>query len=230
MSATPLTRNDDGIVDVFDAKSQSPEDGQRLVEQVPRLRGVTPERSPVHTVTLVHAAAEGDRACWDALVERFSGLVWSVARGFGMSKSDAAAISQTTWLRLAEHINRIENPEHVGAWLVKTTRRECLHQRRARGAKVIVEEDQLKFDPRVAPRATPHVLAGERDAALWQCFDQLPERSRTLLLMLLTDPPIHYTEIADTLDMPIGSIGPTRSRILATLLRRVEAAGVSADD
>jgi RNA polymerase sigma factor (sigma-70 family) len=181
---------------------------------------------------LVQGAACGDRACWDALVERFGGLVWSVARGFGTPRADAAEISQTTWLRLAEHINRIEHPERVGAWLVTTTRRECLRQRRLRGREVFVDEDQLELEPRVAPRASGEwrVLAEERDAALWCCFEQLPERSRTLLLMLLSDPPIPYAEIAEALDMPIGSIGPTRSRILATLRRRVEAAGVAAGD
>lgn len=181
---------------------------------------------------LVQGAACGDRDCWDALVERFSGLVWSVARGFGTSQADAAEISQTTWLRLAEHINRIEHPERVGAWLVTTTRRECLRQWRLRGREVLVDENQPELEPRIAPRRSAEwrVLAEERDAALWRCLEQLPERSRTLVLMLMTDPPIPYSEIAETLDMPIGSIGPTRSRILATLRRRVEAAGVANSD
>jgi RNA polymerase sigma factor (sigma-70 family) len=180
----------------------------------------------------VQGAALGDADCWDALVECFSGLVWSVARSLGTSKMDAAEISQTAWLRLAEHINRIENPKAVGAWLVMTTRRECFRRRRLNGRDVLVEGDQLEFEPRGSfrPSAEWRVLAEERDAALWRCVEELPERSHTLLLMLLSDPPIPYREIAEALDMPIGSIGPTRSRILALLRRRVEAAGVAAGD
>jgi DNA-directed RNA polymerase specialized sigma24 family protein len=74
------------------------------------------------------------------------------------------------------------------------------------------------------------MLTTERDATLWRCIHALPERSRTLLTMLLTDPPTSYDQIATTLDMPIGSIGPTRSRLLATLRRNVEAAGITAND
>jgi len=62
---------------------------------------------------LVQGAADGDQRCWDALVDQFSGLIWSVARGFGATNADTAEISQTVWLRLAEHIHRIESPERV---------------------------------------------------------------------------------------------------------------------
>jgi RNA polymerase sigma factor (sigma-70 family) len=197
-----------------------------------RFSGLAVRQPPEQLPELVRGAAHGDRDCWDALVERFSGLVWSIARSCGMSSADAAEVSQTTWLRLAEHINRIENTERVGAWLATTTRRECLRQRRLRGRHVLVDAHELELAPRDAPRPSAEwrALTEERDSALWRCINQLPERSRTLLLMLLNDPPIPYTEIADALDMPIGSIGPTRSRILVTLRRSVEAAGLAASD
>jgi DNA-directed RNA polymerase specialized sigma24 family protein len=35
--------------------------------------------------------------------------------------------------------------------------------------------------------------------------------------MLMADPPVSYAEISDQLDLPIGSIGPTRGRCLARL-------------
>ena len=61
------------------------------------------------------------------------------------------------------------------------------------------------------------MLVAERDAALWQVFDELPDPCRRLLRVLVADPPPAYAEIADALDMPIGSIGPTRARCLAKL-------------
>jgi RNA polymerase sigma factor (sigma-70 family) len=179
---------------------------------------------------LVEGAREGDQACWDALVDRFSGLIWSVARGFGMNRTDAAEISQTTWLRLAEHLPRIEQPDRIAAWLVTTTRRECLRQRRLHGRQILVDDTHLEPNPTITPAIDTHLLTTERDATLWRCIHALPERSRTLLTMLLTDPPTSYDQIATTLDMPIGSIGPTRSRLLATLRRNVEAAGITAND
>src|SRR3954463_4514973 len=69
---------------------------------------------------LVHAAADGDQEAWDALVDRVAGLVWAIARAHPLSPADAADVSQTTWLRLVEHLGRIRDPERVGAWLAST--------------------------------------------------------------------------------------------------------------
>jgi len=56
---------------------------------------------------LLAGAAGGDAASWNALVERFSGLLWSIARSYRLSDADAADVLQTTWLRLLEHLERI---------------------------------------------------------------------------------------------------------------------------
>lgn len=45
---------------------------------------------------LVVRAAGGDQAAWDLLVERYTGLVWSVARGHRLDPEDAADVVQTT--------------------------------------------------------------------------------------------------------------------------------------
>ena len=58
----------------------------------------------------------------------------------------------------------------------------------------------------------------------------LPERSRALIALLLVDPPLPYSDISRTLSMPIGSIGPTRARILATIRTKLERRGISASD
>src|SRR5450432_3642412 len=66
------------------------------------------------TAELLAAAGNGDSAAWNELVERYSRLVWAVARGFSLSTADAADVSQTTWLRLVEHLGALREPEHLG--------------------------------------------------------------------------------------------------------------------
>lgn len=181
---------------------------------------------------LVRGAADGDDRSWSTLVERFSRLVWSIARSFHLSDADAADVSQTTWLRLAEHVDRIEHPERVGAWLATTARRECIRVKRL-STRAVPTEDLGEFDldeADVLTAADARLLVGARDRSLWHAFSGLPERQRTLLLLLVADPPLSYREIADTLDIPIGSIGPTRARTLVALRRRVEAVGISGSD
>ena len=76
------------------------------------------------TRALVDAALKGDHAAWDRLVQRFSGLVWSVTRSLGLSGDDAIEVSQATWLHLVERLARID-PDRLGAWLADTARREA---------------------------------------------------------------------------------------------------------
>lgn len=168
---------------------------------------------------LVRAAARGDASAWDALVERHTPLLWAVARSFRLDTADAADAVQTTWLRLLEHIDRITEPEHVAAWLATTTRRECLRQLRRAGREQPVELVSLDvIDLGTAP-LDAGLLREERDAELWRAVEALPERCRALLRVLMADPPPAYDVVAAALDMPVGSIGPTRSRCLDRLRR-----------
>jgi len=75
---------------------------------------------------LVRSARAGKVEAWNAIVDRFAGLVWAIARRHRLSDADAADVSQTTWLRLVEHLDRIEDPDRIGGWLATTARRESL--------------------------------------------------------------------------------------------------------
>jgi RNA polymerase sigma factor (sigma-70 family) len=178
---------------------------------------------------LVVAAAEGDRAAWDKLVSRFSGLVWAVARSHRLQQEDAADVFQTTWLRLVEHLERLREPERVGAWLATTARRESLRILRQRGRENVTELEAFDRVSDAEPPIDTDLLRGERKDALWLCLEGAPARCRTLLRVLLADPPLSYAEVAQVLDMPTGSIGPTRRRCLEDLRRRLVEAGVGAD-
>lgn len=173
---------------------------------------------------LVTAAAGGDTAAWQELVRRFSGLVWSITRAYRLSRADAADVSQTTWLRLAEHIGKISNPERVGAWLATATRRECLQSLRVT-ARTVPTDDMAWLEDNVVDNPTEgEVLRAEaeredaqRAVALRQAFGRLPQRCSELLRVLMATPPPSYADVAAALDLPVGSIGPTRARCLQRL-------------
>jgi RNA polymerase sigma factor (sigma-70 family) len=175
---------------------------------------------------LVRAAAGGDQAAWNRLVERFNGLVWSVARAHRLAGADASDVVQTTWLRLVENLDRLQDPERVGAWLATTARRECLRTLRL-SARHVPTETELLPDPGTDAPLDAALLANERDRALWTAFGGLSERCQMLLRILVADPPPSYEEVGEVLDMPIGSIGPTRQRCLERLRGLAETAGVT---
>jgi RNA polymerase sigma factor (sigma-70 family) len=178
---------------------------------------------------LVRAAIRGDQASWDALVLRYSGLVWSVTRGYRLGPADAADVFQTSWLRLAEHLGRIDNPAQVGAWLATTARHEAL--RIARSASRVIPSDEATlvalgqvddYSPeRAALDAEQERLDSDRAVRLWRAFGELPARCRELLRILIASPPPSYAEVAAAVGMPVGSIGPTRARCLRRLRERL---------
>ncbi len=167
-------------------------------------------------VGLVRAAAEGDRDAWSAIVRRYAGLVWTVARSFRLSAADAADVSQATWLRLVEHLGTVNDPAALGSWLATTSRREAIAILRKRREIPTSYPDQPDDD-----QAPPwqRLVTVERDKELWEAFRRLPERCRTLLRLLVIEPVSSYAEAAAALEVPVGSLGPTRSRCLATLRR-----------
>jgi RNA polymerase sigma factor (sigma-70 family) len=168
---------------------------------------------------LVRRAAAGDKSAWDALVDQFSRLIWAMTRDFKLAETDAADVVQTTWLRLLEHIDRIEYPERIGSWLATTARHECLRHLAASKRITLVEDHDAAFGGAVAqqPEVDERLLAEERAQAVREAVATLPTRSQRLLQLLMADPPVSYTEISDQLGLPIGSIGPTRGRCLERL-------------
>ena len=141
-----------------------------------------------------------------------------MTRDFKLVESDAADVAQATWLRLLEHIDRLEYPDRVGSWLAVTARHECLRSLAARKKVVLVHDDvDLKGDVAHEPDMDERLLADERAQAVRDAISRLPRRWQRLVELLMADPPASYAEISEQLGLPVGSIGPTRGRCLARL-------------
>jgi RNA polymerase sigma factor (sigma-70 family) len=187
------------------------------------------------TGQLVISAASGDEGAWQLIVERLSGLVWSVIRAYRLGSADAADVFQTTWLRLAEHIGRIEQPDRVGAWLATAARRECLQCLRSAGRTVPTDDASwLEGQPVLDNPTEAAILRAEqqqedaaRDVALWRAVGLLSGRCQQLLRILMASPPPSYAEVAAGLGLPVGSIGPTRGRCLQALREQLVASGIT---
>jgi RNA polymerase sigma factor (sigma-70 family) len=172
---------------------------------------------PGVVAALVAGAAAGDGRATEALIERYSGLVWSIAWNYRLSASDAADVSQVVWLRLVENIGRIRQPDSVGAWLASVARHECLRVARRTEREVTMADDLELDGGQTDADLDLRLLRTERESALRRAFTALPDRWRSLLEMLMDAPSASYEEVAEAVGMPIGSIGPTRQRCLERL-------------
>lgn len=166
---------------------------------------------------LVDGARQGDSRAWDEIVRRFERLVWKIAGGFDVDQHGRSDICQTTWLRLAASIDQIREPEALPGWLARTARNAGLDI--VRRSRSLVPNDALydRADPTAAENDTS-VLESELHRAVHLAFARLSPRCQRLLRLLTCVPPVTYDEITDIMQMPRGSIGPTRQRCISVLM------------
>jgi RNA polymerase sigma factor (sigma-70 family) len=178
--------------------------------------------------TLLERAAHGDQLAWRHLIERYDGLVRSVAASFRLQSADVSDVAQNTWLRLVQHLHTIRDPERLSGWLAVTASRESLavlHKASRHDLGSIVEETP---DPAVDVEASISARDSARD--LWAMVAELPARQQRLLIALFREELDSYNEVAARCAMPIGSIGPTRARALSHLQRTLTERGLGPAD
>lgn len=179
-------------------------------------------------IDLVTRARNGERPAWDALVDRYSPLIRSICRRYQLDRTDAEDVGQAVWLSLVGQLDNLRQPAALPGWLATTTQRECYRVKRARcrlAAGGPVPEAENLPDER-SPAADDELLMAERHAALRAAFMDLPPSCQRLLALLIADPPLPYAEISVRLGIPIGSIGPSRSRGLEKLRRHPAVAAL----
>jgi len=192
-----------------------------------RLAGCT--SPPVSASFLVSRAKMGDKEAWDALVERYASLIWSICRRYRLNEADAEDVGQCVWLQLVEHVGTIRDPAALPGWLVTTTRRECARvlrsAHRAQPGDYVPDFEHIA--EQVSRTAEEEILAAERHAALHEALADLPPAWRRLMAMLAADPPVPYAEISRRLGIAVGSIGPTRARCLDRIRRHPAIAALA---
>lgn len=170
---------------------------------------------------LISACLSEDNGAWEALVSRYERLVYTIPVRYGLTPGEVDDVFQSVWLSLLKNISSLRQPDRVAAWLVTTARRECWERRRGADYERTVSSslDTLFID-KEGEELTPEEVVGtfRRHEALRDALDRLDERCLALLWHLYYDSTIpSYADIADVLDMPIGSIGPMRARCLKKL-------------
>jgi RNA polymerase sigma factor (sigma-70 family) len=180
-----------------------------------------PMRNDPPVTDLVMRARNGDQQAWDALVERYAPLIWSICRRYRLGNADAEDVNQSVWLTLVDQLAALREPAALPGWLATTTQRECGRVLRAArkpqtGWYVLDAED---ISDEQAVTAEEELLQAERQAALREAFTYLSPSCQQLIAMLIQDPPVPYVQISAELGIPVGSIGPTRRRCLARLRR-----------
>ncbi len=168
---------------------------------------------------LVARCIAGDGGAWTTLVHRYKRLVYAVARRARLEDAAVADVFQTVFARLIEHLPHLRQPERLHAWIVTTAKREAVLQAQRSQRTVSLtrpDDDESSPDEPADESLLPDVALIELQEAnlVRNALDRLDGRCRDLLLLLFRDDDSPYEEVSQRMGMPIGSIGPTRSRCL----------------
>jgi RNA polymerase sigma factor (sigma-70 family) len=176
---------------------------------------------------LIEACRQGDEDAWRTLIQRYQRLLYAIPRRAGLSEELSADVFQNVLEKLVEKLDDIEQSERIRAWLVTTARRETwrIGQRVSAGPHSL-DSQETSFDvPDTTMQPEQQLLDLEEQHRVRTAVEQLESRCRELLTMLYyQDEPLPYTEIAEKLQVSIGSIGPTRARCLQKVLKLLEEA------
>jgi RNA polymerase sigma factor (sigma-70 family) len=171
----------------------------------------------VRLARCLERARSGELAALDEVVRELNPLLWHVARAQSLTVDQAADVVQTTWLELLRRLHEIREPQALAAWLVTATRREAWRVRNRHRQDAQDDTEVLGSIPDPGPAPYERLMSEERDRVLWRSLERLPERCRTLLRIVAQVERPDYSKVAEAMEMPRGSIGPTRGRCLAKL-------------
>jgi RNA polymerase sigma factor (sigma-70 family) len=174
---------------------------------VRRMRFLHSEQVPPSDLELLRACRRGDQDAWELLVARYERLVFSVALRNGVTREEAADITQMTFIALLESIGKLRQDQRLASWLMSVARRMAWRQRQRSNRECLgVESVSSPEDP---------IADWERIAVVHEGLVRLGSGCRDLLLALYFDPASpSYAVIAERLGRSIGGIGPMRARCL----------------
>lgn len=170
---------------------------------------------------LIERARTGDQRSWEQLVKRFQSLVWSIPMRKGLSREDCADIFQNTFLQFHRNLDRIESALAVPKWLAVTASREALRILRTNPKRPSLDDpEEQGLDELVAledKSAEESAIESVRADLLRETVRAMGGKCSKLLWVLFFEDFEGYEEVGTKLGMPVGVIGPTRSRCLAKL-------------
>jgi RNA polymerase sigma factor (sigma-70 family) len=156
---------------------------------------------------LLQACRRGNQQAWEQLVARYERLIYSVALRSGLSREDAADVTQTTFIALLDSMDRLRDDQRLPFWLMTVARRQSWRLRRRRGQELpLGDPGEATADP---------IDDWERTAVVHEALHRLAAPCRDLLVALYFDPSKpSYAQVAERLGRAVGGLGPMRGRCL----------------
>jgi RNA polymerase sigma factor (sigma-70 family) len=176
--------------------------------------------------TLVKQCLAGREEAWSQLIDKYKSLIYSIPVKYGLPAHEAADVFQSTCFELLTHLPGIRDPGALPKWLIQVAHHKCYHWKRQQQRLVSRDAEQELPEPQVPPVAEEFVKRAEEEQMLREAMASLAPRCRKLVEMLFFESPARpYTEVANELNLAVGSIGLTRQKCIEGLRKRLDELG-----
>ena len=160
---------------------------------------------------------DGDQDALEQLVAVMTPVLWHVVRAYRLETETAEDVVQHAWLALVRRRDTIRDARAVGGWLTVTARREAWRVAGAAHRELAIDDEAIELRVPAQRSAESEAITDLETGRLWAAVATLDERCQRLLRVVAFDARPDYQSLSHELDMPVGSIGPTRGRCLTKL-------------
>jgi RNA polymerase sigma-70 factor, ECF subfamily len=166
------------------------------------------------------AGAEQRVSDFEGLVRAHQSMVFSLVYHFLHDRESAEEVAQEVFLALHRNLARIQSPEHAAYWLKKVAVQRAIDEGRRRKRRPVVALDAVA-EPSVSD-APADPLLGE---VLRRLIATLAEAPRAVMILRYQED-LDPAEIADILEMPLGTVKSHLQRSLLLLREKLGRRGL----
>lgn len=179
-------------------------------------------------VELVRRCLDGDEEAWNELIDKYKALIYSVPVKYGLQPQEAADVFQGTCVELLKRLGEIRDPRALPKWLIQVAHHRCYHAKRQQKRFLSRDSEVELPDPEVPAIADAVLRQTEEEQMLRAAMAALSPRCRKLVEMLFFETPARpYVQVANELNLAVGSIGLTRQKCMERLRKQLDALGFS---
>jgi len=157
---------------------------------------------------IVQRCKNGDYEAWNMIVDRYAKTIYNLALNFFANREDAEDITQDVFLKVYNNIDKFREEKSFKSWLVRISTNHCIdHWRKTKRSarRIELSDDLIKTDHTPEDKAVKN-----GDVTNLRNKISILDPDLRLLLIMRDIQEHSYQEIADTLNLPLGTV---KSRI-----------------
>ncbi len=181
-------------------------------------------------ILLIERSKKGDLSAFDDLVRRYEKQIYSYAYRMTQNYDDANDIAAEAFIKAYQAIDKFRGDSNFSTWLFRIVTNIYLDKRKRTKTHVNIPLDEYieleensvarqYEDP--APDPLEMLEETERNSALQQAINELPDYQRVMVLLFHTKG-LSYEEIAGIVDLPIGTVKSRLNRARLALRQKLD--------